>query len=243
MHFLSSGLGIAFGKIAELPRIFDIGFRTRFFGGIQLMELPNETDWNTLRTTNTYYVPKAKDTTNFTYTNAPESDVCGILEVYSDGFYSNGEGYNIRQVFHVIDEVNPRTYVRSKATYWGNWICTSGDFVVEEGESGIWKYRKWQSGVCEAWGTYQFTPSLSSSGTFYYQNITLDLPFTFVRKFDAFNATVKYSNFISFVMGKEYESSSSDYKTYDSVTFTYLQYNNASQNSKEISLSVKGRWK
>ena len=27
------------------------------------------------------------------------------------------------------------------------------DYVVEQGNSGIWKYRKWNSGVAECWGT------------------------------------------------------------------------------------------
>lgn len=35
------------------------------------------------------------------------------------------------------------------------------DYVVEQGTDGIWKYRKWASGVAECWGseTISFTPS------------------------------------------------------------------------------------
>ena len=31
------------------------------------------------------------------------------------------------------------------------------DYVTEEGTSGVWKYRKWNSGKIEAWGTLDFT--------------------------------------------------------------------------------------
>ena len=30
----------------------------------------------------------------------------------------------------------------------------SADYIVEQGTSGIWTYRKWNSGVAECWGTY-----------------------------------------------------------------------------------------
>ena len=30
------------------------------------------------------------------------------------------------------------------------------DYVTEEGTSGVWKYRKWNSGKIEAWGTIDF---------------------------------------------------------------------------------------
>ena len=28
------------------------------------------------------------------------------------------------------------------------------DYIVEQGESGIWTYRKWASGIAECWGNY-----------------------------------------------------------------------------------------
>ena len=30
----------------------------------------------------------------------------------------------------------------------------SVDYIVEQGTSGIWTYRKWNSGIAECWGTY-----------------------------------------------------------------------------------------
>lgn len=35
-----------------------------------------------------------------------------------------------------------------------------GDFVVQEGTSGIWRYRKWASGMAECWGTVTVTTTV-----------------------------------------------------------------------------------
>lgn len=32
-----------------------------------------------------------------------------------------------------------------------------GDYIVEQGTSGVWTYRKWASGIAECWGDYQYT--------------------------------------------------------------------------------------
>lgn len=37
---------------------------------------------------------------------------------------------------------------------WGSWI-QEADFVVQQGTSGIWTYRKWNSGLAEYWGKEQ----------------------------------------------------------------------------------------
>lgn len=35
--------------------------------------------------------------------------------------------------------------------------CGLADFIVEQGTSGIWTYRKWNSGIAECWGTHSWT--------------------------------------------------------------------------------------
>lgn len=61
---------------------------------------------------------------------------------------------------------------------------TLSDFVVEEGASGIWTYRKWNSGLAECWGRYAINGVKCNSGVgnwFKTGNIQLpDYPFTFV---------------------------------------------------------------
>ncbi|MCQ2077485.1 MAG: hypothetical protein MJZ20_10780 [Bacteroidaceae bacterium] len=91
------------------------------------------------------------------------------------------------------------TWLKTTATYdyTGNtsrfcvldnagWVYTKTvvDFVVEEGTSGIWSYRKWNSGIAECWGRYAINgvPCNSGVGNWYKtDNIQLpNYPFTFV---------------------------------------------------------------
>ena len=43
------------------------------------------------------------------------------------------------------------------------------DYIVEEGTSGIWTYKKWNSGIVECWGGDTFTnlPVTGAVGTLY----------------------------------------------------------------------------
>lgn len=47
---------------------------------------------------------------------------------------------------------------------------SSVDYVVEEGTSGIWTYRKWNSGIAECWGEYPlaYTSFLAWGSALYY---------------------------------------------------------------------------
>lgn len=45
----------------------------------------------------------------------------------------------------------------------------ASDYVIEQGTSGIWTYRKWESGIAECWGTHSATASVTTAWgyTFY----------------------------------------------------------------------------
>lgn len=52
------------------------------------------------------------------------------------------------------------------------------DYVVEEGTSGIWTYRKWNSGIAECWGRYQYsTTGTTQWGGTYYNTPTASIAF------------------------------------------------------------------
>ena len=44
-------------------------------------------------------------------------------------------------------------------------------FIVEEGTSGIWTYRKWSDGIAECWGAKTESKSLTAWGSWYYARI------------------------------------------------------------------------
>ena len=57
------------------------------------------------------------------------------------------------------------------------WIA---DFVVEQGTDGMWTYRKWQSGIAEAWGETTVTVATQTAygNGFYSGNVmSVDLPY------------------------------------------------------------------
>lgn len=60
-------------------------------------------------------------------------------------------------------------------------VCA--DYVVESGKSGIWTYRKWNSGIAECWGIYSASgvnlAASHYSGFYYSASISVSLPFTF----------------------------------------------------------------
>ena len=62
-------------------------------------------------------------------------------------------------------------------------VITLQDYIVEEGASGIWTYRKWNSGIAECWGRSTTTTTLSTAwGTTVYTGTLIDkieYPFTF----------------------------------------------------------------
>lgn len=60
------------------------------------------------------------------------------------------------------------------------------DYVVETGTSGIWTYRKWNSGIAECWGTYIKTgPITAAWGNLYALQLNtthINYPFTFIER-------------------------------------------------------------
>lgn len=47
------------------------------------------------------------------------------------------------------------------------------DFIVEQGTSGIWTYRKWHSGIAECWGLDSRSRAITNSfGNAYYADLT-----------------------------------------------------------------------
>ena len=48
------------------------------------------------------------------------------------------------------------------------------DYIVDQGTSGIWTYRKWNSGIAECWGYKTISTTFASWGSWYYISVTGD---------------------------------------------------------------------
>ena len=60
----------------------------------------------------------------------------------------------------------------------------SVDYIVEQGTSGIWTYRKWNSGIAECWGTQTASVNITvtwfSSGYYSYYTALPNYPVSFL---------------------------------------------------------------
>ena len=111
------------------------------------------------------------------------------------------------------------------------------DYVVEQGTSGIWTYRKWNSGVAECWGHYSTTET-------HYTTLS---PFTgyygycyFIENFFIAPPNVQYtgkcgSGFTIAALGGRQDSK--DFFVW------YLLSTQSGSTSIDIDIQAKGRWK
>lgn len=87
---------------------------------------------------------------------------------------------------------NPQTYSHDTAYVDTDGCLYSGsskvltsdditDYIVEQGTSGIWTYRKWNSGVAECWGVELKSTAISSSwgGLYYSSELGTNFPTDF----------------------------------------------------------------
>ena len=75
------------------------------------------------------------------------------------------------------------------------------DFVIQQGTSGIWNYRKWKSGTAECWGQYSFTTAISTAWGVLYESGAIALPnfpFTFAE-IPHVHISTENSNYAMFV--------------------------------------------
>ena len=102
------------------------------------------------------------------------------------------------------------------------------DYIVEQGTSGIWTYRKWNSGIAECWGN---TSGAISSG-WSQDGITINLPFTLL--------TVQLAQ----VQFRNYQVA----RAYTTITGTNassvnIQTQADSAVTGSFSINIKGTWK
>lgn len=108
------------------------------------------------------------------------------------------------------------------------------DYVVEEGTSGIWSYKKWNSGIAECWGQWSgsLTHYSTTLGGYLFAN-TMNLPFTFSEA-----PTYTYVGKVGSGAGIP----SSLFSSTTQVQFVLLSSLSGSQ-SVTANLIVNGRWK
>lgn len=250
IDILANGKGLGIGKVAENEGL-DLGWeivdkanhlKSLSYRGGNAVSLANDTTkfWNdlgNLATTfynNTGYVTDQPSTYGFilNLANGPGgNEVHQLWATQSNGNLlhrggnASGWGGSWRTI---LDTVNLSTYIK--------------DYVVEQGTSGIWTYRKWNSGIAECWGTRTITGVKVDKqwGSTYYAETpaAIAYPFTF-KETPAETATMSSNNMSAWMASASINTSSSTGKYFlmrpdSAATTTYTVY---------IHYHATGRWK
>lgn len=226
-------VGAAFGKIAELEGVLEIAWQTRLSGGILHPVLADRSDLDTLRTPTTYMMLSANS-----YTHAPVSSVGGFLEII---------GIKDTSIVQRFTAFNTTFGVWERMNFggsWSEWTCIRGDFVVAQGVTNGWTWRKWHSGVAECWKIHTFTTTINTAfGSLYCGNATArqEYPFPFVEK-PVENVTLQSGAKQAILYceagghGVNGVSSSARYNVFHPVAVTTSQ-------TFYLSFHVRGKWK
>jgi hypothetical protein len=184
--------------------------------------------------------------TMLTLLNRP-CDEAGVLDVF-DGTGNTADRddaytYRIQKYTTYLGDV----YYRGCSRYESSWVFGTWDksldttdikdYIVEQGTSGEWTYRKWNSGICEAWqcrksgGTFTTT----ADGALYSTDvISLSFPSFFVsleQVLSKCNFSGWYSWDSSWVTDTKVQ-----FKIYTTQNVTTAQY-------IRVNLYIKGTWK
>ena len=114
------------------------------------------------------------------------------------------------------------------------------DFVIQQGTSGVWTYRKWKSGTAECWGQYSFTTAISTAWGVLYESGAIALPnfpFTFAE-IPHVHISTENSNYAMFV---ERGSSSSWSTTTNPGKIFAVRPNTAPSATYKISIYAIGK--
>ena len=107
----------------------------------------------------------------------------GVLELAEDWHLKLTGATDLNAAAEKIAVLDPGGVVRyrTKAELQGD---LAADYIVSQGTSGIWTFRKWASGVAECWLESELTltgstPVTNMNGSAYLSYVDVDLPFTF----------------------------------------------------------------
>lgn len=116
---------------------------------------------------------------------------------------------------------------------------TMSDYVVAQGTSGIWTYRKWNSGIAECSCRHWFNPSSwagNISNVLFYCYDSIALPFTLSTTYVA-QAVVGAGGYITWA------SASVGSGSISSVSALIMQYGNSNFAGMYVDYFIQGKWK
>ena len=264
MNIKSNGKGVAFGKMAETDNLLDVSWGARVRGNLAVDGTETVTGNTTLNGTltvagattvnnslTTTGLINAKNSINMGGLNGQTGELVirfsnPTTSTYPHNSYLYGgnpnattamggyDGKNGRMIWNYNDVDNVFNIGPSNLYIGGTKMV---DFVVETGSTGIWDYRKWNSGDIECWGNMSVTPT-TVNGT---NTITVTLPCTFANTSYKVDITPAKT---ALYIGSFGDCNSSSNLTHTTTNFTMAyKYTNGTAYNVSFNLSVRGKWK
>lgn len=141
------------------------------------------------------------------------------------------------------DASNPSSYPTGTVwlKYGGASLPTMADYVVEEGSSDIWTYRKWNSGLSECWGKQIFSSVATTTawGSVYYGTLTSTLSFPSGLFLDA----PEINTFLRSQGGRFWCTHSNNASATSAGTIYALAPQSYSSGSAILNIYAQGTWK
>ena len=267
MDFYKDGKGVAFGKVAETSELLDVAWSQRVRKNLTVDGTVTATGTLTaggLSTTGSLSVASLTTSGNLTVGGTASvtgattlnkastitDDVLGLLTLKRN-HASNGASIKFQNNTSVLGYIGMTGSANGGLKRWnatdtntaytfldtGNLTNTIVDYVVEKGSTGIWDYRKWNSGDAECWGNMSITPT-TANGT---NTITVTLPFTFANT--SYKADITPAKTGLYISAHGDCNANGDLShTTTSFVMSY-KYNSGSLYSVSFNITVKGKWK
>lgn len=123
-------------------------------------------------------------------------------------------------------------------------IITPADYIVEQGTSGIWTYRKWNSGIAECWGSA--TVTINTTGTLWKTPIYAFL--NVARQSYPFTFNAVPNEIVGVKSGTNamwlYKQAGSDNSTTQTAQYALIKVDAFDNNTTAVlSYHVTGSWK
>lgn len=121
------------------------------------------------------------------FENLLECDLCDTINVIFPDYNSSGRFKIVKVVWDVLRDRYESMELGDLSVTLAEALGVSqgtekpsgaADFVTEQGTSGIWTYRKWNSGIAECWGSvYEVKDCTSAWGNVYDSGTATSQPF------------------------------------------------------------------
>lgn len=254
MNIKSNGKGIGIGKMAESDNLLDVSWNERVRGN-----LSTDGNFTATGTINEVTINKGNYVTGGSVTELGSHNSVATRPTFLGSYtidntwyntisvrhrngQSDGTGYGM-QIIAPLTGYGSLQWRQNVNNAWGDFstiLDTSNtkDYVIEQGASSGWTWRKWNSGRMELYGTASHNPTAVNNGI---NSMTVTLPVSFINS--SFRVLLTPAKCGLLVNGFGDCASNNDIShTNNSFVLSY-KYNHGTVYTVNFNVMVVGGWK